>query len=77
MFLLIFIVTAGLAGIVIIALRSDRFDAPVATGIASAIAGIISSLVILPRIIAKYLFPNNEDDIWIKLINKMQREDSK
>jgi hypothetical protein len=49
-----------------------------ALGVAiGTIASSISALVILPRIIAEHLFPKNEDQNMIALVQKMQENDSR
>lgn len=44
--------------------------------IISALASIISSVVAIPKIIAKYLFPTNEDSIMNEMICQMQKYDN-
>lgn len=39
-------------------------------------SGILSSLLIVPKIIAEHLFPNNEDTNMIEMIKNMQQNDS-
>lgn len=42
----------------------------------SAFAGMISALMIIPRIIAEYLFPADEESYMIQLVKSMQDNDS-
>lgn len=39
-------------------------------------AGIISSIIVLPKIIAQHLFPTNEDEHMIGIVKNMQLNDS-
>lgn len=41
------------------------------------IGGIISALVILPKIIAQHLFPTDEERNMLKMVRNMQDNDSK
>lgn len=40
------------------------------------IAGIISSVVIIPQIIAKHLFPTNEENFMLDMVKSMQNNDA-
>lgn len=55
-------------------------DSATATDFAAVlgcIAGIITSIIIIPKIIAKHLFPTDEDTRMIELVKNMQINDSK
>ncbi|MCI8876489.1 MAG: hypothetical protein HFI77_10780 [Lachnospiraceae bacterium] len=41
------------------------------------IVGIVSSLIIIPKIIAEHLFPTNEESNMIDMVKKMQANDAK
>lgn len=41
------------------------------------IAGIVSAVIVLPKIIAEHLFPANEDENMIGMVQHMQLNDSK
>ena len=45
-------------------------------GIIGSISGIITSIVVLPQIIAQHLFPTDEDKNMIELVKSMQDNDS-
>ena len=42
-----------------------------------SITGIVSSIIVLPKIIAEHLFPVNEDSNMIDLVKTMQQNDTK
>lgn len=42
----------------------------------TAVAGMISAIIILPTIIAKHLFPENEEDSQITVIKAIQKFDT-
>lgn len=44
--------------------------------IVGAVAGVLSAIIILPRIIAEHLFPTNEDEHMIDMVKNMQVNDS-
>lgn len=44
--------------------------------IITAVAGMISAIIILPTIVAKHLFPENEEDSQITVIKTMQKFDT-
>ena len=50
--------------------------ADIATVIGS-ITGIISAIIVIPEIIAKHLFPTNEDEHMIEMVKNMQINDSR
>lgn len=45
--------------------------------VGGAIASVISSIIILPKIIAEHLFPTNEDENMIDMVKNMQVNDSR
>jgi len=45
--------------------------------VAGGMAGIVSALAVLPRIIAEHLFPKDEDARMIDMIQRMQENDSR
>jgi lipopolysaccharide export LptBFGC system permease protein LptF len=52
-------------------------DKATGVGLATAnVAGLISAIIVLPRIIAKHLFPENEDEHMVRLVEKMQNNDT-
>ncbi|MBQ2810004.1 MAG: hypothetical protein IJF11_03835 [Clostridia bacterium] len=52
---------------------STYSDIPTIIG---AVSGIISAIIVLPKIIAEYLFPVNEDENMLQLVKNMQINDS-
>ena len=69
------IVTCGLIGIVKLSIYSNNNLANVGIAIAN-IAGIISALMILPKIIEEHLFPTNEESNMLKMVRNMQDNDT-
>lgn len=70
------IIVCGLIGIVTLSIFGDGDLANVGIAIAN-IAGIISALIVLPRIIAEHLFPTNEESNMLEMVKNMQDNDSK
>lgn len=60
--------------IVVNKLNPSLTDFSVVFGAASS---VISSIIILPKIIAEHLFPTNEDENMIDMVKNMQVNDSK
>ena len=74
-FLFIGIIVSGIAGIILLSIYGD--GSLVNAGVAIAnIAGIISTLFILPKIIAEHLFPTNEESNMLEMVKNMQNNDS-
>ena len=69
------VIVLSMAAILLLALKRAFQPADIAT-VAGAVAGSISAIIILPRIIAEHLFPKDEDQNMISLIQKMQENDS-
>ncbi len=69
------IVVCGLVGLIILSIYGDGSLANVGIAIAN-IAGIISALVVLPRIIAEHLFPTNEEGNMLGMVKNMQDNDA-
>lgn len=42
----------------------------------SNVAGIISAIIVIPQIIAKHLFPTNEEKFMIDMVTSMQNNDA-
>ena len=77
--MLAFVVIIGgsITAIIIAALKIS--DAEVWSIIAVAISGVastVSSIIVLPKIIANHLFPTDEDKNMIDMVKNMQRNDS-
>lgn len=73
--LFIGIVVSGIIGIILLSMYGDGSLANVGIAIAN-IAGIISTLIVLPRIIAEHLFPTNEESNMLEMVKNMQNNDS-
>lgn len=58
---------------VLIMFRSKVTDATVITICISSLAEVISAIIVLPKIIAKYLFNKNEEKNKIQIISGMQQ----
>ena len=72
------VIGLSLTALIIVALHAK--DESTVTNIAvviSSMAGIISSIVVLPKIIAKHLFPMDEDEKMIEMVKHMQLNDSR
>lgn len=69
------IVVCGLIGLMFLSIEGDGNLANVGIAIAN-IAGIISSLVVLPKIIAEHLFPVDEESNMIGMVKNMQENDA-
>ena len=70
------IVGIGLAGTFRLSVAGDGSLANVGIAITN-IAGIVSTLVILPKIIAEHLFPADEESNMLEMVKGMQDNDSK
>lgn len=75
MFMFVAIVICGSVGLLLLSMYGDGTMANVGIAIAN-IAGIISSLIILPKIIAEHLFPVNEESNMIGMVRNMQENDA-
>lgn len=71
-FLLSVIVMCGVA--IFLLIRETSWET--ITGAIVSILGIISSIIILPKIICDYLFPKNEDEFVLKLMEQLDKIDS-
>lgn len=69
------IIVCGLIGIVYLSVFGDGSLANVGIAIAN-IAGIVSSLIVLPKIIAEHLFPTNEESNMLEMVKNMQDNDA-
>lgn len=58
--------------IVISVLQSPTFNAEVLVAILGSLATFITSMLLLPKIIGKYLYPNNEDEKMLEFIKAMR-----
>ena len=79
MSILIALVAVPLLIIKSIALSADETDFDLPNGIAlivSSIAGTITAVAVLPKIIAEHLFPTDEETHLIEMIKNMQSNDS-
>ena len=70
------IVVVSLIALITIARKETTSLSDVAV-VLSSMAGIISAIIILPKIIAEHLFPTNEDEHMIEMVKNMQVNDSK
>lgn len=73
--LFVAIIVGGLMGMVMLSIWRDGSWANVGIAITN-IAGIISTLIILPRIIAEHLFPTNEESNMLEMVKNMQDNDA-
>ncbi len=75
MVLFVAIVSCGLAGLILLSQHGNGGMENIGIAIAD-IAGIVSSLVVLPRIIAEHLFPVDEESNMIGMVRNMQENDA-
>lgn len=52
------------------------YDAESVGIVIADMAGIISSIIIIPQIIAKHLFPTNEESFMLDMVKSMQNNDA-
>lgn len=73
-----FFVIIGLTPILIIILASLNLlsNTAIIASVIGAAGSIITSIIVIPRIIASYLFSVDEDKAITRLITNMQKEDS-
>ncbi len=64
-----------LVAIIIVAIRGDN-NATAIVALSTSAVSILSAIIILPKIIAKHLFPTDEDKNMIDLVKSMQENDS-
>lgn len=69
------IIVCGLIGIIMLSVYGDGNLANVGIAIAN-IVGIVSTLIVLPRIIAEHLFPTNEESNMLGMVKNMQDNDA-
>lgn len=69
------IIVCGLISIIAMSVCGDGSLANVGIAIAN-IAGIVSTLMVLPRIIAEHLFPANEESNMLEMVKNMQDNDA-
>jgi hypothetical protein len=70
------LVIAPIAAILVVALNGQGSISDVSVVIGS-VAGIISAIIVLPKIIAEYLFPVDEETHLIEIVRTMQNIDLK
>lgn len=75
MFLFFGIISVCLVGIILLSITNNGQLADAGIAIAD-IVGIISALIILPRIIAEHLFPANEESNMLEMVKNMQDNDA-
>lgn len=66
-------------GIIIYVVKSkfNDIDATVLSGLASALVGVLSLYIIIPKIIAEYLFNIKEDESMARVVESIQTYDEK
>lgn len=69
------IISVSLFVIVVLTFK-EPFNYSKISVIVGAITGIISSILVLPQIIAKYLFPSDEAENMLGFLEKMQANDA-
>ena len=75
MIFLAFIIIAIPIIILIISLICDLYDDELIAIVASSAASIITAIIIIPKIIAKYLFSTDEDTVISELLKEIQNND--
>lgn len=76
--MVVFVAVIMLCGFIIIytVSRTEHITAADAGALIGSMAGIISTFIIIPKIIAEYLFPLNEESNMIDLVKSMQLNDA-
>lgn len=69
------IIVCSLLALIWTSLKAKTVLADFGTVIGS-VAGILSALIVIPKIIAEHLFPANEDSNVIKMVKNMQQNDA-
>lgn len=75
MLILLVLIGAPMAAMILIAMKDQVKLADIAL-VVSGLGGIITSIIVLPKIIAEHLFPTDEDQNMIELVKKMQDNDA-
>lgn len=73
--ILLVLVGAPMAAMILIAMK-ERIELADIALVISGLGGIITSIIVLPKIIAEHLFPTDEDQNMIELVKKMQDNDA-
>lgn len=68
-------IAAPMISLIIIAHRGNASMSDVAL-VASGVVGIISAIIVLPKIIAEHLFPKDENKHMIGMVQSMQKNDA-
>lgn len=76
-FFMLFALIAGVCVCMIFLFSCTEDSTTKLAGIISSVVGIVSSIVVLPTIMATYLFPKNEDEYIRDMIIHMRESDSK
>lgn len=76
--MLIFVAVIGLCSFVAVytIIKNEGITVADAGALIGSVAGIISTIIIIPKIIAEYLFPLNEESNMIDLVKSMQLNDA-
>ena len=74
MIMYIIVIIGGIATTIIVPIFANEWYSIVPSVLAS-IASIITALIKIPKIIAEYLFPKEEDDLLVKLSNNVFKHD--
>lgn len=69
------IITVSIIALSLVAHKEEPTVTDLGT-ILGSVAGILSSILVLPRIIAEHLFPKDEDSNMISMVKNMQLNDS-
>ena len=72
----ILILLVSMLYILVTAFYADKFDISVVTGLITVCLTMISSIIIIPKIIAKYLFDADEDKYMAEIIKAMFLQDN-
>ena len=70
------LIVGPIVAFVVLAFKAE-IGAPEISLIAGCTAGMLSSVIVLPKIIAEHLFPTNEDEHMIEMVKNMQMNDAK
>ena len=70
------VITVCLIVVVSLTIKAESTSLADFAVVLTSIGGIISTIVIIPKIIAEYLFPSDEESNMIDLVKNMQQNDT-
>ena len=71
-----FLVIAGCVFCLCVITLNKSYDAAGVALAITSIGGIVSAIIVIPQIIAKHLFPANEETFMLDMVKSMQNNDA-